>query len=117
LKVIFDQNVPRPLARFLGNHQVFRAAELDWSELRNGDLLRAAEEAGFDVLLTADRNLSYQQNLKGRKLAIVVLPSGQWPEVEPHVPLIVAAIDSSEPGGFVDLIALRFYKTERTGSG
>jgi hypothetical protein len=115
LKTLFDQNVPRPLARFLTHHQVVRAAELNWSELRNGDLLRAAEEAGFDLLVTADRNLSYQQNLKDRKLMIVVLPSGQWPEIEPHVSLIVAAIDNSEPGGFVDLIALRSDKTGRTG--
>ena len=117
MKVIFDQNVPRPLARFLESHQVIRAAELDWSELKNGDLLRTAEEAGFEVLVTADRNLSYQQNLKGRKLAIVVLPSGQWPEVEPHVPLIVVAIESSEPGGFVDLIALRQGNKGPAGNG
>jgi hypothetical protein len=107
LKVLFDQNAPRPLARFLAKHQVVRAAELEWSELRNGDLLLAAEESGFHVFVTADRNLSYQQNLKDRRLAIVVLPSGQWPEVKPHVPAIVAAVDDSEPGGFVDLTALR----------
>jgi hypothetical protein len=64
LKVLFDQNAPRPLAYFLVNHQVIRAAELNWFELRNGDLLRAAEEDGFDVFVTADRNLAYQQNLK-----------------------------------------------------
>ncbi len=116
MKILFDQNAPRPLTRFFANHQVIRTAELDWSVLKNGDLLRAAEEAGFDVLVTADRNLSYQQNLKHRKLAIVVLPSGQWPEVEPHVPLIVLAIDSSEPGGFVDLIALRTGDKGRTGN-
>jgi alkanesulfonate monooxygenase SsuD/methylene tetrahydromethanopterin reductase-like flavin-dependent oxidoreductase (luciferase family) len=107
LKVLFDQNAPRPLVRFLIHHRVNRAAELNWSELRNGDLLRAAEEGGFDVFVTADRNLAYQQNLKDRRLAIVVLPSGQWPEVEPHVLAVVAAVDHSEPGGFVDLTALR----------
>jgi hypothetical protein len=64
LKVFFDQNAPRPLARFLVKHQVIRAAELNWFELRNGDLLRAAEEDGFDVFVTAERNLAYQQNLK-----------------------------------------------------
>jgi len=59
LKVLFDQNMPRPLARFLVKHQVFRSAELGWSRLKNGDLLRAAEENGFEVLATADQNLSY----------------------------------------------------------
>ena len=76
MRVLFDQNAPRPLARFLVNHQVIRAAELGWSELRNGDLLSAAEEGGFDLFVTADRNLAYQQNLKDRKLAIVVFAFG-----------------------------------------
>jgi len=116
LKILFDQNAPRPLARFLSNHQVIRAAELDWSELKNGELLLVAEEAGFQIFVTADRNLAYQQNLKERKLAIVVLPSGQWPEVKPHVPLILTAIDSCEPGGFVDLTALRFMDSGRAGN-
>ncbi len=114
MKVLFDQNAPRPLARFMAHHDVVRAAELDWSELRNGDLLRAAEEAGFDVFVTADRNLSYQQNLKDRRLAIVLLPSGQRPEVEPHLPAVIAAVDGSEPGDFVDLTALRSGKTRRS---
>ena len=115
MRVLFDQNAPRPLARFLVNHQVIRAAELGWSELRNGDLLRAAEEDGFDVFVTADRNLAYQQNLKDRKLAIVVLPSGQWPEVEPHVAAVVAAVDESGAGGFVDLTNLRTGDKGRAG--
>jgi len=113
LKVLFDQNAPRPLARFLVHHVVVRAAELDWSELRNGDLLVAAENAGFEVLVTADRNLSYQQNLKDRRLAIVVLPSGQWPEIEPHLPEVIAAIDDSKSGGCADLTVLRSRKSRR----
>jgi len=93
VKVLFDQNMPRPLARFLASHLVFRSAELGWSELRNGELLRTAEEHGFEVLVTADQNLSYQQNLTGRKLAIVVLPSGQWPRVQMRLGEIVTAVD------------------------
>ena len=116
MKVLFDQNTPRPLARFLVDHRVIRAAELGWSELRNGDLLRAAEQDGFDVLVTADRNLAYQQNLKDRKLGIVILPSGQWPEVEPHVMAVVAAVGRSQPGGFVDLTALRTGDKGRAGN-
>jgi len=71
LKVLFDQNAPRPLARFLAHHQVIRSAELGWSSLKNGELLQAAEQDGFDVMVTADRNLAYQQNLRERLLAIV----------------------------------------------
>ena len=80
-------------------------------------MLSAAEEGAFDLFVTADRNLAYQQNLKDRKLAIVVLPSGQWPEVEPHVLAVVAAVDRSVAGGFVDLTALRPGNERHTGNG
>jgi predicted nuclease of predicted toxin-antitoxin system len=103
LKVLFDQNAPRPLARFLAHHQVIRSAELGWSLLKNGELLQAAEEDGFEVLVTADRNLAYQQNLQGRTLAIVVLPSGRWPEVEPQVPAVVGAVDGAKPGSYIEV--------------
>jgi hypothetical protein len=73
LKVLFDHNVPRPLGRFLVGHEVTIAADLGWTTLENGDLLKAAESAGFDLLLTCDQNISYQQNLNGRRLALVVL--------------------------------------------
>lgn len=103
MKVLFDQNMPRPLARFLVKHQVFRSAELGWSRLKNGDLLRAAEEDGFEVLVTADQNLLYQQNLAGRTLALVVLPSGQWPRVRLRLDEVVRAVDDALPGGFTQL--------------
>lgn len=70
MKVLFDQNTPRPLARFLAGHEVLRATELGWQQLSNGELIASAEEQGFDLLITADRNLRYQQNLTGRRLAI-----------------------------------------------
>lgn len=77
MKVLFDQNVPLSLAKFLAKHRVSTANGVGWAKLKNGDLLKVAEEDGFEVLVTADRNLSYQQNLRGRSIAIVVLPSGQ----------------------------------------
>jgi predicted nuclease of predicted toxin-antitoxin system len=64
LKVLFDQNAPRPLARFLEHHQVIRSAELGWSSLKNGELLLAAERDGFEVLVTADRNLPTSKTCK-----------------------------------------------------
>jgi len=103
VKVLFDQNMPRPLAGFLVRHQVFRSAELGWSRLKNGDVLRAAEESGFEVLVTADQNLSYQQNLSGRKLALVVLPSGQWPRVKQRLEEVVYAVDNAITGSFTQL--------------
>ena len=103
MKVLFDQNVPRPLARFLTKHEVTRSARLGWEELKNGDLIEAAEELDFDVIVTADRNLGRQQNLEDRRVAIVVSPSGQWPEVKPHIPLVVRTVDDARPGTFTEL--------------
>jgi hypothetical protein len=103
VKVLFDQNAPRPLSRFLVNHVVTRAAELGWDELANGELIRAAETHGFEVIVTADRNLKYQQNLAERRLAIVVLPSGRWPLVRPHVQWIIEAVDNAVPGTYTEI--------------
>jgi len=103
VKVLFDQNVPRPLVRFLTKHGVTRSAQLGWEELTNSDLIKAAEDSDFDVLVTVDRNLGRQQNLEERRLAIVVLPLGQWPEVKPHIPLITQTVDDAQPGTFMEL--------------
>ena len=77
MRVLFDNGTPRTLARFLVDHHMVREARArGWAKLENGDLLREAEAAGFEVLITTDQNLGYQQNLKGRKIAIVVLGKG-----------------------------------------
>ena len=78
---MFDQNSPKPAIRFLTKHVVIRTAQLGWEGLGNGKLLAAAEKEGFEVLVTCERNLKYQQNFTGRTIAIVVLPSGRWPVV------------------------------------
>jgi predicted nuclease of predicted toxin-antitoxin system len=98
VKVLFDQNVPRNLANHLKAHEVTRSVELGWQELKNGDLLEAAQDRGFEVLVTADRNLAYQQNLKGRRLAIVVLPTGNWPLLSGAVADVVTAIGEARSG-------------------
>lgn len=103
MKVLFDQNVPRNLADHLHGHEVTRSVELGWQELKNGDLLEAAQDQGFEVLVTADRNLAYQQNLEGRRLAIVVLPSGNWPVLLGAVADVVTAVGKSQVGGFTEL--------------
>ncbi len=84
--VLFDNGTPRTLARFLIDlHTVTEARSRGWAELENGDLLSKAEAAGFEVLITTDRNIGYQQNLSGRRIAIVVLGKGRWSLIEPHV--------------------------------
>jgi hypothetical protein len=74
-----------------------------WHLLANGELIKVAEEADFDVLLTTDKNIRYQQNLKGRISALVLLTNGQWPAVQPHVDRIVTAIESCSPGSYIEV--------------
>ncbi len=74
-----------------------------WEELANGDLIAAAEEAGFDLLVTTDKNIRYQQNLAGRKLALVVLSHSRWPMVKLVASKIAAAVNESMPGGYVEV--------------
>ena len=103
MRILFDQATPVPIRPFLKGHSVRTAAEEGWDKLSNGELLSAAEAAGFDAFLTTDRNLGYQQNLTGRKLAIIVLSKQQWPDVRPHVQLIVDAVNAAAPGSFTEV--------------
>ena len=73
MRILFDQGVPRELAASLRTHEVAEARELGWEPISNGASLKVAEGAGFDLLLTTDKNVRYQQNLSGRKIALVVL--------------------------------------------
>ena len=98
--ILFDHSVPAPLRDHLKKHAVTEAVERGWDRLSNGDLLMVAEAAGFDVLLTADNNLSYQQNLKERKIAIVVLTGNRWRMVQRMIRKIVGAVDAAEPGSY-----------------
>ena len=102
MRVLFDQGTPDPLRHVLTAHVVSTAYELGWSSLPNGDLLDAAE-AQFDAFVTTDQNLRHQQNLAGRRLAILVLPFASWPKLQTHLPHIVSAIDGLKPGDYVEL--------------
>jgi hypothetical protein len=82
--ILFDHGTPRGISRALQGHIVKEARAQGWDTLSNGDLLKAAEEAGFEVLLTTDTNLPHQQNLKGRKLAIVILSKNRWSLYSPN---------------------------------
>jgi len=86
----------------LTGHTISTAFEMGWTELDNGALLKAAE-AQFDALVTTDRSLRYQQNLAGRRLAILVLPTTSWPTIQAHTAQIAAAIDALRPGDLVEL--------------
>jgi hypothetical protein len=101
--ILFDHVTPRGIARFLSGHTVTKAKERGWDTLTNGDLLAAAERAGFDVLLTADKNMRYQQNLTGRRIALVVLSTPQWPLVRLHMERIAAAVNAATPGSYAEV--------------
>lgn len=93
MRLLFDHNVPAPLRRLIPGHDIVFADERGWGGLTNGDLLAAAEAAGFDVLLTADRNLRHQQNLTGRRIGLIVLSTNHWPVIRDNAPRILAAVE------------------------
>ena len=101
--ILFDHVTPRGIAQFLPGHTVTKAKERGWDTPTNGDLLAAAERAEFDVLLTADKNIRYQQNLTGRRIALVVLSTPQWPLVRLHMERIAAAVNAATPGSYAEV--------------
>jgi len=101
--ILFDQATPRPLRSYLKGHVVRTAAQQGWDRLRNGDLIGAAEAAGFNMLLTTDRNMRYQQSLAGKKIAVLVLSRQQWGQLRPHVQLVVDAVNAAAPGSFAEV--------------
>lgn len=103
MRILFDHGTPAPLIPFLAKHTVTKARQAGWDRLTNGDLLNAAEADGFDLLVTTDKNLRYQQNLSGRAIAIVVLGNPQWRIAMNYVQEITAAIDAATPGSFAEV--------------
>lgn len=102
MKILFDQGTPVPLRRTLPLHAIATAFEMGWSNLENGNLLREAE-GKFDLLITTDQNLRYQQNLTGRQLSILVLPTTNWLEIREHVEEIAAAVGAIQTGAYQEL--------------
>jgi len=98
MRIVFDQGTPAPLRQQLVGHTITTAYEQGWATLKNGALLDAAEYAQYDVLITTDQNLRYQQNLTGRQLALVVLQFTSWPRIRTQVAAIQAVLDTIMPG-------------------
>jgi hypothetical protein len=101
VRILFDQGTLVPLREFLRGHDVATTFEVKWSDLSNGDLLIAAEKQ-FDVLVTTDQQLHYQQNLAARKIAVLVLPSASWPNLRPQAADIAAAVDALSSSEYVE---------------
>jgi hypothetical protein len=100
VKVLLDENLPHLLRNNLGDHNVFTVRYKGWAGLKNGEPLKTAEDDGFEVFITGDQTISYEQNLTGRRVAIVVLSSIDWHILKNHLPLITAAVDRALPGTF-----------------
>ncbi len=99
-RILLDQNVPLGLRRSLSPHEMVAARQMGWSTRTNGDLLQAAEEDGFDILITCDRNIPYQQNLAGRRIALIEMTTGEWHVVRNYLDRVVAAVDAAAPGSY-----------------
>jgi len=100
MRVLLDECCRKPLKNYLPGFEVFTVEQADFKGLKNGDLLSAAI-GKFDVLITADKNLRYQQNLKGRTLAIIELPMNSWKRLKPLVPGILAALSRIKAGQYL----------------
>ncbi len=103
MRVLFDHCTPYGIARFLVGHQVTAARRVGWAEFTNGKLLNVAEEAGFDVMVTVDQNIRYQQNLRGRRIALVVLGQGRWTLVRAVIETVVAAVNAATAGSYTEV--------------
>jgi hypothetical protein len=103
MRILFDQGTPVPRRRHLARHVVDTAFERGWSSLHNGELLDVAEQEGYDLLITTDQNLRYQQHLADRQLAIIVLLSTSWPRIQLRIDTIRAAVESIIPGGYQEI--------------
>jgi hypothetical protein len=101
--ILFDNGTPRGLASFLTGHSVEEARARGWEELANGDLIDAAEQAGFEVMVTTDKNIRHQQNLTARRIALVVLEHSQWPMVKLVAENILAAVNAAQPGSYLEV--------------
>lgn len=98
MKILFDHGTPSPLRNHLREHSVDRSAERGWELLENGELIRRAEAEGYEVIVTTDQNMRYQQNLAGSGLAIIVLLSTAWPRVQHRTREIRTALEEVRPG-------------------
>ena len=103
MRILFDQGTPAPLRQSLTHHEVATAYERGWSKLKNDELLDAAEQHGFAVLITTDSKLKYQQNLTSRRIAIVVLSTPSWPRIQQAIATIVGVIDAASPGSYTEI--------------
>jgi hypothetical protein len=103
MRILFDQGTPAPLRYRLPGHEIKLAFEQGWSTLQNGELLNAAENGGFEVFITTDKNLRYQQNLAHRKIALIVLSAPSWPRVQNIADNIAKTIETIKANDYIEI--------------
>jgi hypothetical protein len=103
MRILFDHGTPGGIAGSLSPHEVTQAKQRGWDRISNGDLLKLAEEAGCDLLLTTDKGIRYQQNLTGRKIAIVVLGNSTWRIVRLYLDRVALVVNEATPGSYAEV--------------
>jgi hypothetical protein len=98
VSILFDQGTPVPLRRHSARHVVDTAFERGWSALHKGEVLDVSEQEGYDLLMTTNQNVRYQQHLADRQLAIIVLLATSWPRIQLRIEAIQAAVERIMPG-------------------
>ena len=114
MKVLLDENLPHALRKQLTQHEAVSATRAGSGAFKNGALLRAAENAGFDVLVTGDQTLQFEQNMHGRKLALVCLSAISWKILKNQIQRIVEAVDAARPGAVVLVGCGRFVRPKKS---
>jgi hypothetical protein len=100
MRILLDQATPIGVRRMLAGHDVRTAYQMGWATLSNSDLLDAAEQAGFEALVTTDQNMVFQQNLSGRTIAVIVLSTNYWPTIRTQPQTVQRAVANATPGNF-----------------
>jgi predicted nuclease of predicted toxin-antitoxin system len=113
VRVLLDENLPHKLRAHLAHHETVTVAYLGWGGLKNGELLKAAQEAGFEVFVTGDRSLEHQQSMVGRQIAVITLSANNWPIIKHHVGTIVTAIETAAAGSFTRVECGTFVRPRR----
>jgi len=103
MRILFDHGTPSGIVAALSVHEVTEVRDRGWDVISNGDLLKAAEDDGFDLLLTTDKRIRYQQNLSARRIAIAVLGNSTWRVVRLHLDKVAAAVNASTPGSYTEI--------------
>ena len=106
MRVLFDQATPVPIRSYLIGHEVRTAAQQGWDTLQNGELLLAADAAGFEVLLTTDKNTrtcAISRISRAEKIAVVILGCQQWPGLQLYIHLVVEAVNAAQPGSYLEV--------------